>query len=78
MSKNYYLSKSKYCFSQQYISEIKTEKVKAAMLSETFESTLLVQASNPENARIAVIKSIEKDGQFVVIKCRIDDPIIGD
>lgn len=72
------MSHSEYCFNPDHIKKTSDNEIKHAMEEERFKISQLVLASTKENARIAVINSIEENGQFLVLRCRIDDLIIGE
>jgi len=73
--KRFYMSHSEYFYSDEEKNKITLTDMD---FSKPMQITQLVCASNIENARKAVVNAIEKEGRFVVTKCRIDFLIIGD
>ena len=80
--KRYYMSHSE-CF----YSEKEKDRIYSSMpismrneinFSEPMKLSQLVCASNLEKAREAVKNQLEKDGRFIVTKCRIDFLIVGE
>jgi len=75
--KRYYMSHSEFFFSKNEEENMKKLGAKIDF-SKPMKISQLVCASNIENAKTAVKASIEKSGQYVVAKCRIDFLIVGD
>jgi len=82
VGKKYYMSHSEYFYSEK-----EKDNIYASMpisirnginFSEPMKLTQLVCATNIEKARKAVRNQLEKEGKFIVTKCRIDFLIVGD
>lgn len=75
--KRYYMSHSEFFYSDS--EKEKLRKI-ASDINFYVPMTLsqLVCASNMENARKAVINQLEKEGRYLVTKCRIDYLIVGE
>jgi hypothetical protein len=77
-SKRYYLSHSEYVFRDEYIEAFPKKLQNKFKQKDVFKLTQLVCASNMKEARRAIIKQLELDGHNLVLKCRIDNLIVGD
>ena len=76
-NKRYYMSHSEYLYSEK-----EQEKLKKIGVEIDFNKRIklrqLVCATDMLNARAAVTSQLERNGEFLVLKCRIDYLIIGD
>lgn len=80
--KRYYMSHSEYFYSEKekdrIYSSMPISMRNEINFSEPMKLSQLVCASNLEKAREAVKNQLEKDGRFIVTKCRIDFLIVGE
>lgn len=75
--KRYYMSHSEYVYTKEWQNKF-IEMGKPFEFNEPIKLSQLVCATNMELARKAVTNQLEKSGEFLVLKCRIDYLIVGE
>ncbi|WP_179022039.1 hypothetical protein [Winogradskyella forsetii] len=75
--KRYYMSHSEYVYTDKWRDKFK-EMDKFFDFNEPIKLSQLVCATNIDLARKAVIRQLEKSGEFLVLKCRVDYLIVGE
>jgi hypothetical protein len=80
--KKYYMSHSEYFYSEKekdnIYSDIPISMRNQINFLDPMKLSQLVCASNRSEAKKAVLNQLNKEGKYIVTKCRIDYLIVGD